>query len=105
MVVRMPGRFANKSLWRGAMLSLLLVAAAAGAATDDPAASEKPDFISANLDTTVSAGEDFFTYANGGWLKRNPLPPTEVAWGIDFLVRDQLQTTLRDLNARAAAAA
>jgi putative endopeptidase len=100
----MPGRFANKSLWRGAMLSLLLVAAAAGAATDDPAASEKPDFISANLDTTVSAGEDFFTYANGGWLKRNPIPPTEAAWGIDYLVRDQMYTTLRDLNARAAAA-
>ena len=96
--------FARKKLGRAAILSLLFIAAHAKGATDDPVAPEKPDFISANLDTTVGAGEDFFTYANGGWLKRNPIPPTEVAWGIDFLVRDQMQTTLRELNARAAAA-
>jgi putative endopeptidase len=101
----MRNRFANSKHWRGAVLFVLLAAAHAQAATDDPAATEKPDFISTNLDTTVSPGEDFFTYANGGWIKRNPIPPTEVAWGIDFLVRDQLQTTLRDLNARAAAGA
>jgi putative endopeptidase len=97
--------FADSRRWRGAVLSLLLVAAHAQAATDDPVATDKPDFVSANLDSTVSPGEDFFTYANGGWLKRNPIPPTETAWGIDFLVRDQIQATLRDMNAHAAAGA
>ena len=27
----------------------------------------------ANLDTTVSAGADFYQFANGGWRKANPL--------------------------------
>ena len=28
----------------------------------------------ANLDTTVKPGDDFFRYANGNWLKNNPIP-------------------------------
>ena len=28
----------------------------------------------ANLDETVSPGEDFYEYACGGWMKNNPLP-------------------------------
>lgn len=35
----------------------------------------------ANFDTTVSPGEDFFKYVNGGWLKNNPVPSTESRWG------------------------
>lgn len=35
----------------------------------------------ANFDTTVSPGQDFFQYVNGGWLKNNPVPATESRWG------------------------
>lgn len=35
----------------------------------------------ANLDTTVSPGENFFLYANGAWLKNNPIPNSETRWG------------------------
>ncbi len=28
----------------------------------------------ANLDTTIKPGDDFFRYANGNWLKNNPIP-------------------------------
>ena len=28
----------------------------------------------ANLDTTCAPCFDFFTFANGGWLKRTPIP-------------------------------
>lgn len=35
----------------------------------------------ANFDTTVSPGQDFFQYVNGGWLKNNPVPSTESRWG------------------------
>ena len=27
-----------------------------------------------NLDTTAVAGDDFYEYACGGWMKNNPLP-------------------------------
>src|ERR1700726_67618 len=35
----------------------------------------------ANMDTTVRPGDDFFEYANGAWLKKNPIPKSETRWG------------------------
>jgi len=35
----------------------------------------------ANMDTTVKPGNDFFLYANGAWLKNNPVPGSETRWG------------------------
>ena len=36
----------------------------------------------ANLDSTVTAGEDFYQYACGGWMKSNPLTPEYSRYGI-----------------------
>jgi putative endopeptidase len=33
-----------------------------------------PPFDIRNMDTGVKPGDDFFTYANGNWLKNNPIP-------------------------------
>jgi putative endopeptidase len=35
----------------------------------------------ANLDRSVSACTDFYQFANGGWVKRNPIPPAFSRWG------------------------
>ncbi len=35
----------------------------------------------ANMDTTVNPGDNFFQYANGTWLKKNPVPASETRWG------------------------
>lgn len=35
----------------------------------------------ANMDTTVKPGDDFFNYANGTWLKNNPVPDDKTRWG------------------------
>src|ERR1700759_2321202 len=35
----------------------------------------------ANMDTTVHPGDDFFQYANGMWLKNNPIPKSKTRWG------------------------
>lgn len=32
------------------------------------------------MDLTVNPGADFFQYANGGWVKANPIPSTESSW-------------------------
>ena len=34
-----------------------------------------------NMDTTVRPGDNFFQYANGVWLRNNPVPKTESDWG------------------------
>jgi putative endopeptidase len=78
---------------------------ASACAPKAPASAPAPtsDFLRANMDTTVDPGVDFFQYANGGWLKKNPIPASESRWGIGNVVREQLYTNLRQINIDAAA--
>ena len=60
---------------------------------------DKPnDPIYQNLDTTVNPGTDFFMYANGGWIKRNPIPPAYSSWGIGNVVQEEIRTRLKKIN-------
>jgi putative endopeptidase len=34
-----------------------------------------------NMDTSVKPADDFFLYANGGWIKRTEIPPDQTRWG------------------------
>ncbi|MES2479363.1 MAG: M13 family metallopeptidase [Bacteroidota bacterium] len=34
-----------------------------------------------NLDSSISPCENFFLFANGSWLKKNPIPANETRWG------------------------
>jgi len=67
-------------------------------------ATPKPDILAANLDSTVKPGEDFFEYANGGWLKKNPIPGEQSSWGIGNLVIEENLKRLREISEKAAAA-
>ena len=42
----------------------------------------------ANLDTTVTPGEDFYQYATGGWQKNNPLKPEYSSFGSFNILRE-----------------
>lgn len=55
-----------------------------------------------NMDTTVKPVNDFFDYANGGWIKTHPIPADESSWGIGYLVNDENNQRLRDINKEAA---
>ena len=68
-----------------------------------PQASAKPDVVGANIDASINPGDDFFTYANGAWLKSNPIPASEASWGIGKIVREDLYTNLRKISEQAAA--
>ena len=74
-----------------------------GWAADATQAAAKPDVVAANIDTSVKPGDDFFAYANGAWLKANPIPAQEAQWGIGQLVQEDLYTKLRTISEGAAA--
>jgi len=60
------------------------------------------DFIFDNLDRSVKPGNDFFSFANGGWIKKNPIPATESSWGIGNLIEDTIRNKLLIVNKQAA---
>ena len=64
---------------------------------------KKADILAANLDTTVAPADDFFDYANNGWLSKNPIPGDETGWGIAQLVNQELYDRKRKINEDAAA--
>lgn len=40
-----------------------------------------PPLNPSNIDSSIKPNENFYLYANGGWLKRNPIPPEYSSWG------------------------
>ena len=68
------------------------------AACQHPDTISKPDFLTANIDTTVSPREDFFAFANGGWIKRTPIPESESGWGLGNLVEEDIYSRLKKVN-------
>jgi putative endopeptidase len=78
----------------------------ADAANLQPAAVPAPaheDLLRADIDPSINPGDDFFSYANGTWLKANPIPPSEAYWGIGKLVQDDLYAKLRAISESSAA--
>lgn len=63
----------------------------------------KSDVLVSNIDTTVNPGEDFFEYANGGWIRKNPIPGEQSGWGIGNLVIEENLKRLREISEKAAA--
>ena len=57
----------------------------------------------ANMDTTCSACEDFFTYANGGWLKQNTIPADRASFGSFDELQDANLASLKATLEQAAA--
>ena len=66
--------------------------------------SSKPaaDVLAVNMDTTIKPTEDFFMYANGGWIKNNAIPAEESSWGIGNLVIEENYRRLREISEKAA---
>src|ERR1700753_2875692 len=56
------------------------------------------DPVYKDLDTTAKPGDDFFQYANGGWIKKNPIPAAYASWGIGNIVIEDVRDRLKKIN-------
>ena len=61
-----------------------------------------PAFDLKNMDTSVKPQDDFYTYANGAWLKTNPIPPEESRWGSFNILVEKNTEALRVAAEKAA---
>ncbi len=57
----------------------------------------------ADRDPSVDPGDDFYRFANGGWLDANPIPSGYGAWGAFEEIQVRNESVLHDLLVHAAA--
>lgn len=62
------------------------------------------DILATHIDSTCAPSDDFFQFANGRWLKENPIPASESGWGIANLVNEELYKRKLNINEQAVAA-
>jgi putative endopeptidase len=61
------------------------------------AAQEAHGIATADMDQSVKACQDFFHYADGGWIKAHPIPPEYPRWGTFNVLAEENRARLRDI--------
>src|SRR6266496_1530862 len=51
----------------------------------------------ADMDTTAKACQSFYQFADGGWLKRNSIPPEYPAWGTFSELLERNRQAMREI--------
>ncbi|MEY2561212.1 MAG: putative endopeptidase [Verrucomicrobiota bacterium] len=55
-----------------------------------------------NMDTSVKPGDDFYLYANGNWIKNNPIPPEFSRWAAFNELAEKNNDALHEIAEKAA---
>jgi len=84
------------------LLASLLAACRSAPATEGAPAPAKSGLLLADMDVAADPAKDFYRFANGGWLDRNPVPSDEALWGVFTEVKLRNETVLHEVLERAA---
>ena len=71
-------------------------------AQDANSPSRQPVLDITSMDKTIDPCVDFYTYACGNWMKKNPVPPDESSWGAYSKLQDENLLQLRGILETAA---
>jgi putative endopeptidase len=82
-------------------LIAIVIAAPLGAQSAVPI----PAFDPSSIDRKFGACQDFFMFANNGWIERNPIPPAFSSWGAFNELTERNTLVLKGILERAAAQA
>ncbi len=84
--------------------SLFMIVVTLLSCSEAPKPASSPAIDLFNLDKTVVPGDDFDTYANGGWKKLNPLPADRSRFGSFDQLAEEAEKQVNDLVKTTAAA-
>jgi putative endopeptidase len=81
-------------------------AVAPNVSTDDSAKPQidknPPPLDPKNMDTSVKPADDFYMFANGGWIKNNPVPPEFSRWASFTELAEKNNDALHEIAEKAA---
>lgn len=60
-------------------------------------------FDRSGMDSTAKPGDDFFTFANGGWIKATKIPDDQSGWGSFYTLHEENQKKMKSILEEAAA--
>ena len=76
-----------------------LITMTGGSVASAQTAPDKPQPVLdvSSMDTSVDPCTDFFTYACGTWIKKNPIPPDQTSWSVYSKLEDDNKAVLREI--------
>ncbi len=81
----------------------LLAGSMAWAGSGNPLPKDQIKYINkSNMDLNVKPGNNFYQYANGNWVKTNPVPASKTRWGSFDELREESSKRLQTLLETAA---